>query len=324
MEKKNPTISVVMSVYNAEKFLPQAIESILNQSFTDFEFIIIEDCSTDNSWAILQNYAQKDKRIKLIQKSENKKMAGFIENLNIGLKQAKGEYIARMDADDISHPTRFQKQVDFLDQNPDIFMVGSAINFIDEKSEFIKKLEACETDEKIKNRMPVHISLYHPVIMFRNDGQTQYREKIFYCEDYDLYLRLINQGKKFYNFTESLLDYRILQSSISRKDGKFLRTLFVEKAKEFYYQEKKSGQSNYDQFQTSELLNCLNPKEKTNKEYLIFALRVAVKFGYKKDFLVLKDKYQKFYTKNKEFYLFNLLNQLPRIFSKIYFKFIKP
>ena len=123
-------VSVVMSVYNAEKYLDLAIESILNQSFRDFEFIIIEDCSTDNSLEILKNYAEKDSRIKIIQKTENKRMKGFIENLNIGLEEAKGKYIARMDADDISHPSRFDKQVVFLETHSDIFMVGSYINFI--------------------------------------------------------------------------------------------------------------------------------------------------------------------------------------------------
>lgn len=99
-----PLVSMAMSVYNAERHLAQAIESILNQSFTNFEFIIIEDCSTDISLDIIKEFAQKDARIRLIQKAENRRMAGFIENLNIGLNKAKGKYIARMDADNIAHP----------------------------------------------------------------------------------------------------------------------------------------------------------------------------------------------------------------------------
>ena len=90
-KEKSVMISVIMSVYNAEKYLDLAIESILNQSFRDFEFIIIEDCSTDNSLEILKNYAEKDSRIKIIQKTENKRMKGFIENLNIALEEAKGK-----------------------------------------------------------------------------------------------------------------------------------------------------------------------------------------------------------------------------------------
>jgi len=97
-----PLVSVIMSVYNAEKFLNSAIESITNQTFTDFEFIIIEDCSTDNSLDILEEYAKKDSRIKIIKKEKNIGIKGFIENLNLGISIAKGKYIARMDQDDVS------------------------------------------------------------------------------------------------------------------------------------------------------------------------------------------------------------------------------
>lgn len=318
-----PAVSVVMSVYNTEKYLEQSIESILNQSFIDFEFIIIEDCSTDSSLSILKNYAQKDSRIKLIQKSENKRMAGFIENLNIGLREARGKYIARMDADDLSHPTRFEKQVKFLDENPDIFMVGSAVNFIDENNQFIRKLESLENHREIIERMPKHISMYHPAIMFRNNEQTQYHEKMFYCEDYDLYLRLINQGKKFYNFTESLLDYRILNNSISRKDGSFMNMLFVEKAKWFYQQEKKYQKSDYDNFVPSEFIHIFDSQQKTEKQYLLFALKTATKFNYKKEFIALKEKYSQFYSKNVEIGILSILISLPNIVSKIYFKIMK-
>lgn len=316
----SPIVSVVMSVYNAEKFLPQAIKSILNQSFSNFEFIIIEDCSTDNSLAIIQDFARKDSRIKLIQKSKNKRMAGFIENLNIGLSEAKGKYIARMDADDISHPHRFEKQVKFLEENPDIFMVGSAINFIDENNQFTKKLEAIEDNQGITQTMPKKITMYHPVIMFRNDGKTRYREKIFYCEDYDLYLRLILEGKKFYNFTEPLLDYRILDSSISRKDGNFMRTLFVEKMKTFYLENKTKGKDSYDEFAPSDLLHILDKNTNSSKKNLTFALNVATKFSYKNEFSTILEKYNASYSSNSKIFILRILNTLPNIFSKIYFK----
>lgn len=309
-----------MSVYNAEKFLPQAIESILNQSFSNFEFIIIEDCSTDSSLAIIQDFARKDSRIKLIQKSENKRMAGFIENLNIGLSEAKGKYIARMDADDISHPHRFEKQVKFLEENPDIFMVGSAINFIDENNQFTKKLEAIEDNQGITQTMPKKITMYHPVIMFKNDGKTRYREKIFYCEDYDLYLRLILEGKKFYNFTEPLLDYRILDSSISRKDGNFMRTLFVEKMKTFYLENKTKGKDSYDEFEPSDFLHILDKNTNSSEKNLIFALNIATKFSYKNEFSTILEKYNASYSSNSKIFILQVLNTLPNIFSKIYFK----
>lgn len=315
-----PTISVVMSVYNAEKHLAQAVESILNQTFSNFEFIIIEDFSTDNSWAILQNYAQKDQRIQLIQKPENKRMAGFIENLNIGLKKAKGKYIARMDADDISYPNRFEKQVKFLEENPDIFMVGSSINFIDENNNFIKKLDAIPNNIDIQQQMPKKIALYHPAIMFRNEPEIEYREKIFYCEDYDFYLRLISEGKKFANFEEPLLDYRILNSSISRKDGKFKRTIFVEKMKEFWRERLKNGKDSYASFVPETLLNILDTNEKSSRDDLKFGLSVATKHQYTNEFNILIKKYSRLYPFDFQIYTLKMLNILPPFFSKIFFK----
>lgn len=314
----SPILSVVMSVYNAEKYLEQSIESILSQSFTDFEFIIIEDCSTDNSLEILKNYEKQDSRIRVIQKTENKRMRGFIENLNIGLSEARGKYIARMDADDISHLDRFEKQVIFLDSHPNVFMVGSAINFIDENGKLIRKYEALETDYEIKKQMIKKISIYHPTIMFRNYKEVRYREKMFYCEDYDLYLRLMLQDKIFANFSEALLDYRLLGSSLSRRDSKFIKALFVEKMKQFYHEYRKKGKDSYEHFVPNDLLNILNLDIKSSEKNLQLALHIATKFGYKKVFTTLSKKY----PNQKNIYTLKILNSLPLIFSKIYFKFI--
>ena len=314
-------VSVIMSVYNAEKYLDLAIESILNQSFRDFEFIIIEDCSTDNSLEILKNYAEKDSRIKIIQKTENKRMKGFIENLNIGLKEAKGKYITRMDADDISHPSRFEKQVAFLESHSDIFMVGSSINFINEKGEITGKLPALEADHEIKKQMPIKISMFHPVIMFRNEKEVRYRENIFYCEDYDLYLRLMLEGKKFHNFSEALLDYRLLNSSISRKDSKFIKFLFIEKMKCFYYERKEKGYDSYKNFVPDNFLNILKTEFPSSEKDLLFSIKVSVKYRYKEEFDILVKKIQKQYPETK-ILLYKILNSLPSVISKIYFKFL--
>ena len=200
-----PHLSVVMSVYNGEKYLNEAIDSILSQTYENFEFIIIEDCSTDKSLKILKEFKEKDNRIKIIQKEKNEGPKGFIKNLNLGLNMAQGKYVARMDADDISLPERFQKQVIFLENNPEISMVGAQIDFINEKNEIIgEKIGALEHEE-IVNKITSQIQLFHPVIMFRKDQNIQYREKFIYCEDYDLYLNLITQGKKLANINEKLL-----------------------------------------------------------------------------------------------------------------------
>ncbi|MDD4353774.1 MAG: glycosyltransferase family A protein, partial [Candidatus Nanoarchaeia archaeon] len=129
---KNHRISVIMSAYNTERYIAEAIESILNQTFKDFEFIIIDDGSTDDSLKIIKRYVKKDRRIKLI---HNKKNIGLTKSLNKGLKIAKGQYIARMDADDISLPQRFQIQYDFLEKNKDIFLIGTTAFLIDDKGD---------------------------------------------------------------------------------------------------------------------------------------------------------------------------------------------
>ena len=118
----HPKISVVMAVYNGERHLREAIDSILNQTFADFEFVIIDDASTDRSGRILQEYAGKDKRIVIIGNETN---MGLSKSLNKGIRLTKGEYIARMDADDISFPDRFEKQVKFLDDHNDIGILGT-------------------------------------------------------------------------------------------------------------------------------------------------------------------------------------------------------
>src|SRR3990172_12530717 len=118
----NPVITVLMSAYNAEKYLREAIESILNQTFKDFEFIIINDCSTDKTKKIIEEYANKDARIKLINNATN---LGLTKSLNIGLKEARGEYVARLDADDVALPERLEKQYEFMNKNRDITLTGA-------------------------------------------------------------------------------------------------------------------------------------------------------------------------------------------------------
>ena len=270
-------VSVIMSVYNAEKYLDLAIESILNQSFRDFEFIIIEDCSTDGSLKILEDYAEKAPRIKLIKKEKNKGFIGFVENLNIGLKEAKGKYIARMDADDIAFPDRLQKQYDFLGKNPNIFLIGTSAELIDENGDKIKNgVFNAETNiNTLKNKNLINNNVYHPTIMFRNEQGLFYRDKMQGCEDYDFYLRLYSSGKKISNLPDILLKYRILETSITRSGNSFIKWLFVEKALEFYQERLEKGTDRYDMF-SPEDFNCFF-KTSPSVNTLILALRAADK-----------------------------------------------
>ena len=131
---ENPKITVLMPVFNAENFLNKAIESILTQTFKDFEFLIINDGSTDNSEQIINNYAKKDSRIRLI----NRENHGLVDTLNFGLKQAKAELIARFDADDICMPSRLKEQFDFMQMDKTLALVGSFIQIISVNDENIR------------------------------------------------------------------------------------------------------------------------------------------------------------------------------------------
>lgn len=322
----SPLVSIVMSVYNAEKYLSQAIDSILTQTYKNIEFIIIEDCSTDNSVEIINEFAKIDSRIKVIRKYENKAMSGFIENLNIGISEAKGKYIARMDADDICYQHRLEKQVDFLEKNKDIFIVGSQMDLIDEDNNVIGEMIAECDNQSIYEKMLTRIQLYHPAIMFRNEN-VFYREKIWYCEDYDLYLRMMCEGKKMANINQKLLKYRLLNSSISRKNTKVVKYMFLSKIFEMYNERKKSDSPNdsYDEIEVENYLNILNLSYRNSLADLKRAVRICKKNGYKENLSFLVKKINKYYPNYNTLFLKSLdllPNFLFSVYSKIYRKVI--
>lgn len=291
-----PIISVVMSVYNAESHLRSAVKSIIDQTFADFEFIIIEDGSTDNSKTILQELANEDKRIKIIFKEYNEGTEGFIKNLNTGLQLAKGKYIARMDADDLSLPERFEKQLRFLEENQDVFMVGSNLELIDENNHPLRIMTAPENDAEIRSQMLKKITMYHPVIMFRNEEKLFYRGKMRYCEDYDLYLRIMTGALKMANINQVLLQYRVLENSMSRKQDKVIKNLFINQAKIFFKERLEGGKDSYDSFDPNQFLNIYkNP----SKELIVKAIQVSKKYydytGFEKLMKMYKDLYPKDY-----------------------------
>ena len=214
-QSKKPLVSVVMSVYNGEKYLREAIDSILNQTFTDFEFIIINDGSTDGTLKIIKSY--KDPRIVLISR-ENK---GLVASLNEGIKKAQGKYIARMDADDISLPTRLEKQTKYMEAHLECVMVGAGITFIDDKGKETGRSPLLLHHDDIKLEILVRCPVAHPVVFFRRitfKNTGGYRQSYFPAEDYDLWLRFMEQGR-LANLGEILLEYRELNSGISSKQA---------------------------------------------------------------------------------------------------------
>lgn len=204
---RNPKISVVMPVYNTEKYLAEAIESILNQTFKDFEFIIIDDGSTDKSLDIIKRYALKDDRIKIISRMNK----GITKSLNEGIAFAQGEYIARMDSDDISLPQRFEKQVKFLDKNKKVVALGTKILFIDYKGRPLIDVLFGKKHDKIEQAFldGKGGAIAHPSVMMRKKVllSTGCYNNFKYAQDFDLFLRLAEVGK-LGNLDKVLLKYR--------------------------------------------------------------------------------------------------------------------
>lgn len=212
-----PKISVVMSVYNGEEYLSQAIESVLNQTFGDFEFIIINDASVDKTEKILASYKEKDSRVRI---TSNESNLGLTKSLNIGLSEAKGEYIARMDADDISLPCRFQDQYDFMEKNNDFVLIGGGAEIIDRKGILIREGNVPSNPNLVKfNLIFSKPPIFHSSIFFRKKEIREtggYNESHKYSQDFELYLRLLENKYKIANLEKKLIKYRIHEKAITK------------------------------------------------------------------------------------------------------------
>ena len=202
-----PAVTVLMSVYNGEKYLSEAIDSILTQTFTDFEFIIIDDASTDTTNTILQEYAKKDARIRLLRNEENIKLAA---SLNRGLLEARAPLVARMDADDISFPFRLERQYAYMKEHPEIIVSGSYVELLPDETCWEVPLQHDDIQVQILFDSP----FMHPTVIMRKDfilQKTQgYDPSVSFAQDYDLWVRLsLQTDALFSNIPEVYLRYRI-------------------------------------------------------------------------------------------------------------------
>jgi glycosyltransferase involved in cell wall biosynthesis len=217
----SPKISVVMAVNNAERFLKEAIESILIQNFTDFEFIIINDGSTDRSLEIIKSYI--DKRIILI----NQDNQGLSKSLNSGIEVAKSELIARMDADDVSDVKRLETQYDFMNTHLNCVLLGTNAIVIDLNGSFLYNSNLPTDDESIRNKLP-ESSFFHSSTIFRKSSfykAEKYPSEIFhYFEDKVLWNKMAKFGE-LRNIEEPLINYRIVPESISNLPNKNIAEL---------------------------------------------------------------------------------------------------
>lgn len=191
-------VSIILPTYNGSRFIARAIESVLNQSFQDYEFLIIDDGSSDNTREIIQKYSCKDKHISYFRQDTNR---GVIKTLNHGLYLAKGEYISRIDDDDIwIDKEKLKMQVQFLDSHPDHVLVGTGYNIGDETGNEIHRHIVMESDESIRKRILWAGDIVHPTVMFRRNvamklGGYCHDKRALLVEDYDLWLRLAGIGK---------------------------------------------------------------------------------------------------------------------------------
>ncbi len=207
-----PGISVVMSVYNGQRYLRQAIDSILNQTYTDFEFIIIDDGSTDSTREIVLSC--NDRRIRFFENNEN---IGLTRSLNKGLQITRGRYVARMDADDISEPDRLDKQIAFLEDNPDCAVVGTFLKIIDENSNYVQTAHKPVGDSEIRKHLMSDNCIAHGSAMIRKSCLADvgfYDESIERSQDYDLFLRL-SEKYKMANIPQCLYMWRDHSENIS-------------------------------------------------------------------------------------------------------------
>lgn len=209
-----PAVSVVMSVFDGERFLSEAITSILNQTFGDFEFVIINDGSRDRTTSMLAAYEQSDSRVRVYEQ-ENQ---GLIASLNRGCGLARGNYIARMDADDVSMPDRLERQVRFLENHRDVGLLGGAVEIIDDHGRRLFAVQPALEDEPIRTALRAFsFPIFHPAVMMRKpafEATGGYRAQFRHAEDYDLWLRIIEHWKAA-NLPEVVLRKRTHAEGIS-------------------------------------------------------------------------------------------------------------
>jgi glycosyltransferase involved in cell wall biosynthesis len=304
---KNPKVTVLMSVYNGEKYLQEAIDSILGQTFKDFEFLIINDGSTDNTAEILESY--NNPRIKII---NNEKNIGLTKSLNKGLKLARGEYIARQDADDISLSTRFKEELKFFEKNSNVALVGTDYFLINEKDEIIHTVNCFIENSKLKEKLLEGNQFGHGSIMFKKECVEKvgmYREEFKFAQDFDFTLR-ISEEFDVANIPKSLYKWRINIDSVSVKKKSLqdkYALLAIEMAKERRHSGKDKLQSlnkkEIDKFLDELISNTkIQDKRKITEGYCFWSRVLFCGKDYKGAFKLLFKSFI-IYPLNKETWL---------------------
>lgn len=225
-----PRVSVVMSVWNGELFLREAVESILEQTFRDFEFIVIDDGSSDRSASILESYRISDSRVRVYHQQNS----GLVESLNRGCRLASGKYIARMDADDVAISNRLLWQVEFMESNPHVGVLGGAVQFINADGRCLNTCILPVGNKEIKSALLSNCVIVHPTVLIRKDvflSVGGYRRCVVDAEDYDLWLR-IAESWQVANLEKTVLRRRhhANQLSVSNRNQQVFSVLAAQAA----------------------------------------------------------------------------------------------
>lgn len=212
-------VSVLMPVFNGEKYLEDGVKSILSQTFSDFELILVDDGSTDSSLELAEALAKQDSRVKIVKLPEHKNISVA---LNAGLEACSGKYVVRADADDWCYPDRLEKQVNFMEENLEVAVSGGRIEICDESLRFLNYRKYPKTDSRVRKKI-FHFSPFaHPATIWRTDLMKQaggYNESFEVAQDYDLYFR-VGQLGKFANLDDVLIRLRTHKKSSSMKKGR--------------------------------------------------------------------------------------------------------
>ena len=317
-----------MSVYNEPlDWLKGSIESILNQTFTEFEFIIVNDNPAGEELRdVLKKYKNQDERITIIENPEN---LGLTKSLNIGLKQAKAKYIARMDADDISLPERLKLQYQFLEKNSDIFLVGTSVQIFDRSGQAKgMAIKAQGHDQIVSSLLGGKLAFYHPTIMFRNENMF-YRENFQTTQDYDLYLNILSKGRRFANLKDVLYYYRVSNKSISMNKRR-RQILYKKLALKFYYERLQKAGDSYSQLDFNDdpaLIKFLDIdsdklESEALRETIVFALGAADYKAAQQAFTHYK-KYNADKAEKLILWLFLTFPSLHKLYRKIRYEILK-
>ncbi len=230
LEMCNPVVSVILPVHNGEKHIAEAIGSILSQSWTDFELLVIDDGSTDNTVELVTSF--DDKRIRLLQLGRN---YGLIHVLNLGVQESKGEFIARMDSDDVSLPDRLRCQIDFLRRNPECGVCGSWAICIDKEGRPLGEMKRVTQHDSIHAELYFNCPMIHPSIMGRAwcFKAHPYRTNAKYFEDYALWIDMVEGGVILRNIPIALLKYRSHEGSVSKSKIEEQRAGFLKYSEDY-------------------------------------------------------------------------------------------